>query len=138
MRTPATASIVPFRTAATSFDRRPLPRFFGQLTCIVLVKHQERDKALFVSDDGDVVGGVWLPKAMLVIDAKDRGPFLVVTISQAFAAQKRLSLRFIDPRQFCDTERDMLAEAVATAARTRLRLRGFQQPLAYPGRNAFA
>lgn len=130
------APILPLATR--SHARRPLASFWAGLTCLVLVRHQETEKALFVSDDDDVIGAVWVPKAMLVVDPKDRGPFVVATMSLNFAREKRLQLRFIDPERFCDVKRDMLKDAVSTAARTRLRLAGHQDALPFPGRNAFA
>jgi hypothetical protein len=139
MRTaPSTSTIVPFPSASRSFGRRPLKSYFGQLTCLVLVRHAETEKALFVSDDGDKVGAVWVPRALLSIDGINRGPFLVATMSQQFATQKHLQVRFIDPQKHLAHEAELLAEAISVAARTRLRLRGSQQPLPFPGRNAWA
>jgi len=139
MRTsPSTSTVTPFRSGPVSFGRRPLASYAGHLTCIALVRHQETDKALLVSDCGSAIGAVWVPKAMLVIDKADRGRFIVATMSQAFANQKRLMPRTIDPSKFTADEARDLQDAVMVAARTRLRLRNFREPLAYPGRNAFA
>jgi hypothetical protein len=125
MRDPATtSSIVPFPTPAQSFGRRPLTSFAGQLTALVLVRHQETDAMVFVSDDDDAVGAVWIPKAMLVIDQKDRGSFLVVTISQNLARQHNLQIRVRSWDRYTPDERLMLTDASQTAARARDRLSG--------------
>lgn len=134
-----TAPILPAGVSARPSARRPLKSFAGNLTCLVLVKHGETEKALLVSDDGDAIGAVWVPKAMLSIDRAERGRFVVATISQAFAQQKRLSIRFIDPAKFLPEEITQLADAVGTAARSRNALRGYRQPMGWHGgRNVFA
>lgn len=133
-----TAPILPFPTSAHATDRRPLASFWAGLTCMALVKLHETDSAVKVSDDGHPAHFVWLPKAMLTIAKEDRGPFIVVTMSNVFAARKRLQIRFIDPARFSDDEQAQLADAVATAARARNALRNYRDPLPFPGRNAFA
>ncbi len=134
-----TAPILPADLPARSCARRPLRSYAGNLTCLVLIKHGETDKALMVSDDGDAIGAIWVPKAMLSIDKIDRGRFLVATLSQAFAQQKRLSVRFIDPAKFLAQEITQLADAVGTAARSRNALRGHRQPMGWHGgRNIYA
>lgn len=141
MRTsPSTSTVTPFRSGPVSFGRRPLASYAGHLTCICLMVHQtSADGAqLFVSDNADVISAIWVDKAMLSIDPKDRGPFIVATMSQAFANQKRLMPRTIDPSKYTADEARDLQDAVMVAARTRLRLRNFREPLAYPGRNAWA
>lgn len=134
-----TATILPPASAGRSYPRRPLKSFAGSLTCLVLVKHQETDKALFVSDDASPVGAIWIPKALISIDRADRGRFLVATMSQAFARQKRLTSRFIDSTTLTAEEAAQLADAVGTAARARNRLRNHHQPMGWSGgRNVFA
>lgn len=138
----ATSTVVPFQPAASqSFGRRPIAPVPGHLTCLVLVQHQanDTDTELFVSDNGDPVGAVWVPKAMLDLDGTDRGKFLVATVSQAFANQKRLYPRFIDRARFTPEEAAQLNDASALAARTRNRLRGHRSPMSWSGgRNVFA
>lgn len=104
----------------------------------MLVKHQETDKALLVSDDGDAVGAVWVPKAMLVIDPTDRGRFIVATMSQAFATQKRLRLRCINTERYTVEEAEQLANAEAVAARTRNSMRGYRTFNRCNGRDHYA
>jgi hypothetical protein len=81
---------------------------------------------------------VSLPKALISIAAPDRGRFLVVTLPAKLARDKGLSTPILDRDGFAPDERAQLNDAIATAARSRKRLSGFQEPLAYPGRNAFA
>lgn len=134
-----TATIVPFDRSARPRERRPLKSYVGHLTCLTLVKHGESEKALLVSDDNDPVGAVWVPKALLSIDKVDRGKFLVATMSQDFARQKRLSIPFIDPEKLLAEEVALLADAICTAARNRNRLRGHRKPMSWHGgRNVFA
>lgn len=121
-----TSTIVPFPTPARSFGRRPLRSFAGQLTCLTLFKHQEIAGMVSVSDDGDAVGAVWIQKAMVTIDPKDRGPFLVVTISQALARQHNLQVCILDWDRYTPAERLMLKDAVECAQRSRQRLGGYR------------
>jgi hypothetical protein len=135
---PTTADIVRFPAAPRTFGRRPLSSIVGHLTCLMLFKHAEQDAMILVSDDNDAVGAVWLPKAMLSIASPDRGRFLVVTLSAKLARDKGLSTPIIDREGFAPDERAQLNDAIAAAARSRKRLNGYQEPMAYPGRNAFA
>lgn len=139
MRKPSqSADVVTVAPRQASYGRRPLAPLFGHLTCLVLVKHGETEKALLVSDDGDAVGAVWVPKVVLIIEPGERGRFIIATISKAITAQKRLDCRFIDPARFLAEEITVLQEAKMLAARSRNRLRGHRDALPYPGRNAFA
>jgi hypothetical protein len=132
------ADSVPFRSAPRPYARRRVRAVFDSLTCLVLIRHGETDKALQVSDDGEAAGAVWVPKALLSIDRADRGRFLVATMSQALAQQKRLTSRFIDPSKLLPEEAERLADAVGTA-RSRNALRGYRQPIGWSGgRNVFA
>jgi hypothetical protein len=134
-----TTPLLPVAPAGRSFDRRPVASFFAGLTCLVLVRHDEKEKALLVSDDGDAVGAVWVPKAMLTLSPGDRGKFLVATVSKAFAGQKKLFGRFIDPERFLPEEVQQLTEAESLAARTRQGLRGDRAPMSWNhGRYVFA
>lgn len=121
-----------------SYGRRRVRAVFDSLTCLVLIRHQEEPTQIFVSDDGDAVGAVWLHKSPILIDPKDRGPFLVVTLTRSLAQQKGLSACVLDWERYTPAERVLLKEAVDTAKRTRDRLGGRIQPLPFPGRNAFA
>jgi hypothetical protein len=142
-KSPATSSVVPSAApaAARSFDRRPLPKVFAEFTSLVLVKHQESKsgRALYVSDDGDVLNAVWVPKAMLGIDKVDRGRFLVATVSKAFAGQKRLDIGRIDHERLTPDESAQLKAAQDLAKLTRQRFNGYRSSsLTYMGRNEFA
>lgn len=125
------------RSTVRSYDRRPVRSAQSSFTCLVLVKHAESEGQIFVSDDGDAVGAIWIPKAPLLIDPKDRGPFLVVTLTHQLATQKRLRVALLDWDRYTPAER-LLKDAVETARRTRSRLSGFEDALPFPGRNAFA
>lgn len=127
------------RSTVRSYDRRPVRSAQSSFTCLVLVKHAESEGQILVSDDGDAVGAIWIPKAPLLIDPKDRGAFLVVTLTHQLATQKRLSaLSILDWDRYTPSERAMLKDAVETARRTRSRLSGYEEPLPFPGRNAWA
>lgn len=122
-----TANIVAF-PARPTFERRSVQSFWRGLTCIVLVRHGQTDKAIKVSDNGDSAKAVWVPKAMVTIEMPSERGILVATMSKAFAEQKRLSPRFIDPTQFNQATAEVLAEAEARAARKRNSYRGYRQP----------
>jgi hypothetical protein len=124
--------------AKRSYDRRPIRSAQSSFTCLVLVRHAESDGQILVSDDGDAVGAIWLSKAPLLIDPKDRGPFLVVTLTHQLATQKRLRVAILDWSRYTDQERLLLKDAVEVARRTRSRLSGFEDALPFPGRNMFA
>jgi len=124
---------------ALSFPRRALAPIPGNLTCLVLIKHHETDKALKVSDDGDASKAVWLPRSMLIIEPGDRGEFIVATLPKLIADRKRLYPRSIDHRsEWGEARLRLLVEAQSLAARNRNRLRSYRDPLPFPGRNAFA
>lgn len=125
------------RSTVRSYDRRPVRSAQSSFTCLVLVRHAENEGQILVSD-GDAVGAIWIPKAPLLIDPKDRGPFLVVTLTHHLATQKRLKVALLDWDRYTPSERLMLKDAVEVARRTRSRLSGFEEPLPFPGRNAFA
>ena len=126
------------RSTVRSYDRRPVRSAQSSFTCLVLVRHAENEGQILVSDDGDAVGAIWIPKAPLLIDPKDRGPFLVVTLTHHLATQKRQKVALLDWDRYTPSERLMLKDAVEVARRTRSRLSGFEEPLPFPGRNAFA
>lgn len=126
------------RSTVRSYDRRPVRSAQSSFTCLVLVKHAESEGQILVSDDGDAVGAIWIPKAPLLIDPKDRGPFLVVTLTHQLASQKSLRVALLDWDRYSDSERADLKDAVEVARRTRSRLSGFEDVLPFPGRNAFA
>jgi hypothetical protein len=142
-KSPAPSNIIPISTVvAQSFGRRPLPKVLVSFTCIVLVKHHETAKAMLVSTDGDAVGAVWCPKAMLGLDQVDRGRFLVATVSKAFAGQKRLDVGHLKLEwtdQLTPEERIQLKSAEELARRTRQRFNGTRAPMSWNGgRNVFA
>lgn len=138
-KSPQSSNIVSFSPRPVTFGRRPIAPVTGNLTCLVLVKHHETEKALFVSDDGNAVGAVWVPKALLIIEPGERGNFIVATMSKGFSDQKRLYPRFIDPSRFTKERAADLEEAGSLAARNRNRLRCYRAPMGWNGgRNVFA
>lgn len=141
MRTsPSSTAVVPLSLEARSFARRPLPSFWAGRTCLVLIKHQanKAGTALFVSDDADPVGAVWVPKAMLTIDPNDGGRILVATMSKTFAQQKGLRISLFDPAHLLPGEADLLSDAEAAAARKRNSMRGHRSFNRCNGRDHYA
>jgi hypothetical protein len=119
-----TSNVIQMRRPAITFGRRPILPSYRGVTCLVLVRHGQTEKAFKVSDTGDSARAVWIPKAMVTIEQpSDRG-ILVATMSKTFAEQKRLQPRFIDPSQFNQATAEVLADAVARAARKRNFYRG--------------
>lgn len=136
-----TAPILPRRLSDVprSFDRRKVRAVINSLTCLVLVKHGESPTQLFVSDDGDAVGAVWVDRMPVLIDPKDRGPFLVVTMTRTLAQQKGFAPVIRDWDAYTPAERLMLKDAVETAKRNRMRLSGQKtQCAAWRSGNVFA
>jgi hypothetical protein len=117
--------------------RRMTPRDLG-ITCLVLVRHGQTEKALLVSDTGDTAKAVWIPKSMVTIEQPSERGILVATMSKTFAEQKNLHPRFIDPAQFNQATAEVLAEAVARAARKRNFYRGHREGSRHVNQNAFA
>lgn len=115
---------LPIVSSARSFGRRPLDAAAPQMTALVLTRHQETSAMVFVSDDDDAVGAVWIQKSMVTIERKDRGRFLVVTLSCALARQHDLQIRPRNRDRYTSEERELLTDASQTAARTRDRLSG--------------
>jgi hypothetical protein len=139
-----TTSILPPAPAGRSYPRRPVKAFYAGITCLALVNHQESasKKALYVSDDGDVLNAVWVPKALLGLDKKDRGRFLVATVSKAFADRKQLDFgRFKAEwaERLLPDERAQFDDAQQVAKLSRQRFRGdATSRLSHFGRNEFA
>ncbi|WP_439398979.1 hypothetical protein ACRQ5Q_16685 [Bradyrhizobium sp. PMVTL-01] len=109
-------------------DRRAVMSSSPGITALVLVRHGETAKALLVSDCGIYAKAVWVPKAMLTIHEPSERGVLVATMSKAFAEQKNLHPRFIDPEQFNQATREALDRAVARAASKRNSYRGHRSP----------
>jgi len=120
-------------------DRRQVMPSSPGMTCLPLIVHGRTEKALLVSDCGIYAKAVWVPKSMVTIHLpSDRG-VLVATMSKAFAAQKNLHERFIDPTLFNEATRDVLEEAVKRAASKRNAYRGHRSPHArHDNQNQFA
>lgn len=115
--------------ATGGFERRAVSPSHSGRTALVLVRHGQTDKALFVSENGIYRDAVWIPKLMVTIEQpSDRG-ILVASMSIDFARQKGLSVygRHIDPTLFNEATRDVLADAVARAARKRNEYRKHRQ-----------
>jgi hypothetical protein len=140
MRKPSESSnVVTLPSRPASFPRRQLAPIPGNLTCLVLIKHSETEKALRVSDNGDELQAVWIPKSMVILEPGERGNILVVTLLKVIADQKRLYPRIIDHTSgWTEAQLRALSEAESLAARNRNRLRNRRDPLPFPGRNAFA
>lgn len=92
MRKPSNVVAFPPRAASrpNSYPRRTLAPIPGNLTCLVLIKHAETEKALLVSDNGDPSKARWVPKSMLMIEPGDRGEFIVATMPKLIAEQRGL------------------------------------------------
>ncbi|ODM71730.1 hypothetical protein [Bradyrhizobium elkanii] len=140
MRNPGiTSNVIRFPSREPSFERRRRQYADLGLTCLALAVHRETDKALLVSDSADIARAVWCPKVMLRIDpAATACGFIVATMTSGFAQQKGLWPRFVDRTSWSDDKCAALACVERLAAEKRLQYRGFQQPLSFPGRNAFA
>lgn len=108
----------------STFHRRQILPSYAGVTCIALVVHDERPKALLVSDSGDRTKAVWIPRAMVSIEEPRALCFIVATMSKRFAEMKALFPRFIDPKQFPEGAREALFDAVVHAARKRNLYRG--------------
>jgi hypothetical protein len=134
-----TANILPQPIGHRSFARRRVRAVFDSLTCLVLVKHSESATEIFVSDDGDAVGAIWIHKAPLLVDPKDRGPFIVVTMTRTMAQQKGLAPCILDWDRYTPAERVLLKDAIETARRSRERMSGHSsnRPTWSGGRNVY-
>lgn len=137
-KSPQSSTVVPFPAAPRAFGRRPILPSYRGVTCLVLVRHGQTEKAFLVSDTGDYSKAVWIPKAIVTIEQPSERGILVVTISKTFAEQKNLHPRFIDPAQFNQATADVLADAVARAARKRNFYRGHREGSRHLNQNAFA
>lgn len=135
-----TATIVPLRPGSQPFARRRVRAVFDSLTSLVVVVHQETPTEIFVSDDGDAVGAVWLHKAPILIDPKDRGPFRVITLTRTMAHQKGFAPCILDWDRYTPDERVLLKDAIETAKRSRERMSGqsSNRPTWSGGRNVYA
>ncbi len=135
-----TANIVTYPAAPRSFGRRRAQSVFNTLTCFVVVLHQQSPTQIFISDDGDATGAIWLHRSPILIDPKDRGPFLVITLTHTLAQQKGLAPRILDWERYTPDERLMLKDATELAYRTRMRLSGqsSNRPTWHGGRNVYA
>lgn len=138
MRKLPESNIIPLPAPRITFARRPIASVWRGLTCVVLVRHAQTEKAILVSDSGDRTKAVWVPKALVTIDQpSDRG-ILVASMSKAFAEQKGLGPRFIDPAQFNEATAEALRDANARAARKRNFYRGHREPNpSHVNQNAF-
>jgi len=141
MRTAAaTSSTDPFAPSQRSFPRRRVRAVFDSLTCLVVIAHQETPTEIFVSDDGDAIGAVWLPKGPILIDPRDRGPFKVITLTRTMAQLNGLAPCILDWDRYTPSERVLLKDAVETAKRARARMSGqsSNRPTWSGGRNVYA
>lgn len=118
-------------------DRRQVTPSSPGVVCLVLVRHGETPKAILVSDCGIYAKAVWVPKAMVTIHEPSERGILVATMSKAFAEQKNLQPRFIDPSLFNQATRVVLDAAVARAAKKRNLYRGHREGGRHLNQNAF-
>lgn len=119
------------RVAPSGFERRQVVSRSPGTTCLVLVRHGESESKLawLVSETGIRTDAVWVPKSMLTVHAPSDRDMMVASMSVDFARQKRLSVygRTIDPTLFNEATREVLRDAVASAARKRNEYRGHRQ-----------
>lgn len=121
-----------------SYGRRRLTASLPAVTCLALCVHHQTEKALLVSDCADQARAVWCPKSLLSLDPNVSGEFIVATMAKRLAEQKNLHPRAIDTEGWIESRIIALSDAQGRAARKRNQYRNHQQPLPYPGRNAFA
>lgn len=139
MRTLLRSSNVVYVGRPRGSDRRQVTPSIVGVTCLVLVRHHQTEKAILVSDCGIYAKAVWVPKAMVTIEQPSERGILVATMSKAFAEQKNLHPRFIDPTLFNQATREVLDVAVARAAKKRNLYRGHRSPHArHDSQNLFA
>lgn len=141
MRSLASVStpIIRNATAKQPYARRRVNAVQSTLTCLVLYRHQETGTQLFVSDDGDAVGAVWIEKQPVLVDPRFPGPFLVVTMTRTDAQRHGFTTCILDWSKYTPEEQCQLKDAVEAAYRARQRYSGRQERCAtHHGRNAFA
>jgi hypothetical protein len=136
----ATSSIDLLPHSQRSFPRRRVRAVYDSLTCLVVIAHQETPTEIFVSDDGDAIGAVWLPKGPILIDPRDRGRFKVITLTRTMAQLNGLAPCILDWDRYTPAERVLLKDAVETAKRSRERMSGqsSNRPTWSGGRNVYA
>ena len=61
----------------------------SDLVDVEVCVHAQTDKAVLVSDDGDRVGAVWLPKSQIEIERKSHA-VAVITLPVWLATEKEL------------------------------------------------
>lgn len=105
-----------------SYARRQRRAVYDSLTSVMVVKHGESPTELYVSKDGDVLNAVWIHRSPVLVDRKDRGRFLVVTMTRTMAHQKGLYAGIVDRARFLPEERADLEDAIQTARRARERM----------------
>jgi hypothetical protein len=115
--------------ATSGFERRAVRPTSPGRTALVLVRHGQTEKAILVSETGIYADAVWIPKLMVTLEQPSERGVLVASLSIDFARQKGLSVygRHIDPTLFNEATREVLAEAVARAARKRNEYRKHRQ-----------
>lgn len=63
--------------------------YYSDLHDLTMTLHRETDKAVLVSDDGDIRRAVWVAKSQIEIERK-RGAIVVVTAPEWLATEKGL------------------------------------------------
>lgn len=141
-----TARVIPIRppsgpTVSRTYDRRRRGQaVFDSLTALCLIRHDENPTQLLASNNGDPAEAIWLNKAPLLVDPKDRGRFLVVQLTRQMAQEKGLYLTIVERERFAAEEQPQLEDAIQAARRIRERMSGrsTNRPTWHGGRNAYA
>jgi len=133
-----TATIVPISHLARPYARRQIRSAQNSLTVLTLVKHDESAGQIQVSDDGDAASAVWLSRGPIMIDARDFGRFVVVTMPEQLARQKNLKVyKFWEFDRLIPDERALLRAAIEAAGNSRRRLMyGGRRPALHPNATA--
>jgi hypothetical protein len=132
------APLLPTRTdTRRSFARRQRRAVYDSLTYVMVVRHGETPTELYVSKDGNVLSAVWIHKSPILIDPKNRGRFLVLTMTRTMEQKYGFSHGIIDREKFLPEERANLEDAIQTAKRARERMQyGGRKPPLHPNATA--
>lgn len=133
------APLLPTRTdTRRSYNRRRRSRLvLDSLTSVMVVRHDETATELYVSKDGDPLNAVWIHRSPVLVDPKNRGRFLVITMTRTMAHQKGFYAGIIDRSRFLPEERADLEDAILTARRARERMQyGGRKPPLHPNATA--
>ena len=132
------APLLPTRTdTRRSYARRQRRAVYDSLTSVMVVRHGETATELYVSKDGNPLSATWIHKSPVLVDRKNRGRFLVITMTRTMAHQKGLYAGIVDRSRFLPEERADLEDAILTARRARERMQyGGRKPPLHPNATA--